>query len=94
MAERDDIYLSRGDVEDLARYAFPIPVTRGFAQDYVSRKYPGWQWNELFPSLVTTGRFDKETHVLRTDLAGVLFTAEGDLVDDDGTLVHPAKPTT
>lgn len=92
MAERTDIYLSRADVEALARYAFPLPVTHGFSQDYVRRTYPGWEWNDLLPVLQATGQYDRDTRTLRPDLVGVLFTADGDTIDDDGSLTHPAKP--
>lgn len=92
MAERADIYLSRAEVVSLARYAFPIPISRGFSQDYVRRTYPGWEWNDLYPALKASGRLEPEARRLRVDLAGVLFTSAGDIVDDDGSLAHPAKP--
>lgn len=92
MTERAEIYLSRADVEALARYAFHIPISRGFSQDYVRRTYPGWEWNDLYPALKASGRLEPESRRLRADLAGVLFTPAGDMIDDDGSLAHPAKP--
>lgn len=92
MAERADIYLSRWDVDYLARYAFPLPISRGISQEFVRGTYPGWEWNDLLPALLASGRFDWDTRALRGDLAGVLFTASGEIVDDDGSLEYPAKP--
>lgn len=92
MTNRADIYLSRSDVEALAHYAHYIPIGHGFSQRYVDQKYPGWLWNDLLPALLSTERYDRQTRTLRGNLVGVLFTAEGNIVDDDGSLAHPAKP--
>jgi len=92
MTERRDIYLSRNAVKDLAHYAHLIPITQGFSRDFVHKNYPGWEWNDLLPVLLSSGRYDKETRTLRRDLVGVVFTAEGEVIEDDGSLVHPVKP--
>lgn len=92
MSERSDIYLSSDAVKDLAHYSHLIPLNHGFSQDYVDRNYPGWKWNELLPVLISTDRYDRTARALRSNLVGVVFTVEGDVIDDDGSLVHPAKP--
>ena len=43
--------LSVEDITDIANYAHWIPITRGYHEDFIAERYPGWDWNDFLPVL-------------------------------------------
>lgn len=84
------IYLSRQDVYDLAHHNAVVPVNRGYHYRHVERRYPGWSWGELHGSLQRSGHMRRDQH-LPEGFVGVLIDRVGEVVLDDGSLVHPAR---
>ena len=39
----------------VAGYAHWIPGIRGLYKEYFERNFPGWEWNQIIPSLIKKG---------------------------------------
>jgi hypothetical protein len=39
-------------LQQLAGYAHWIPILRGFHEEFLQQKYPGWEWNQIIPVLI------------------------------------------
>jgi hypothetical protein len=52
MSYQNPLYLSVEDIRDITRYNHYIPFVRGFHQEFISQRFPGWSWNQLLPRLV------------------------------------------
>jgi N-formylglutamate deformylase len=91
------VYLSRQDVYDLAHHNFYIPINRGYHHRHVERRYPGWSWEELHGALRRSGHLQRcdqrevSARHLPEGSIGVLISRAGEVVLDDGSLVHPAR---
>jgi hypothetical protein len=48
---RKSITLTFNDIEELLRLAHPKAVFERANQDFIDKKYPGWEWNEIIPRL-------------------------------------------
>ena len=42
-------------IRELTNYAHWIPMVHGYTRDFMERKYPGWQWNDLVPKMLSKG---------------------------------------
>jgi N-formylglutamate deformylase len=91
------VYLSRQDVYDLAHHNFYIPINRGYHRRHVERRYPGWSWEDLHGVLQRSGHLQRHdrrevsARNLPEGSVGVLISRVGEVVLDDGSLVHPAR---
>ena len=39
-------------LQKLAGYAHWIPMLRGYHEEFLSKNYPGWEWNDIIPQLI------------------------------------------
>jgi hypothetical protein len=42
-------------LQKLAGYAHWIPMLRGYHEEFLSKNYPGWEWNDILPVLIKKG---------------------------------------
>ena len=52
---REILTLDVEAIRELSNYAHWIPMVRGYTRDFMERKYPGWEWNELIPRMLSKG---------------------------------------
>ena len=46
------LVLSVDDLLKLTSYAHWIPILNGRHQEFMTKNYPGWEWNQIIPVLV------------------------------------------
>jgi len=39
-------------LREVTGYAHWIPITQGLHEDYFSKNFPGWEWNDFVPRLI------------------------------------------
>jgi hypothetical protein len=49
------VTLDVDSLQQLAGYAHWIPALRGISEKYITRSYPGWEWNDIIPVLIEKG---------------------------------------
>jgi hypothetical protein len=49
------VTLDVDSLQQLAGYAHWIPALRGISEKYITRNYPGWEWNDIIPVLIEKG---------------------------------------
>ena len=52
MKTEASLTLDFDSLQQLAGYAHWIPILRGFHEEFLQRKYPGWAWNDIIPVLI------------------------------------------
>ena len=52
MTIQNPLTLSVDEIYQLTNYAHWIPISKGYADEYIDEKYPGWEWNQLIPTLI------------------------------------------
>lgn len=52
MKAKNPLTLSVSQLSEISNFAHWIPITRGYHQDFLEKKYPGWDWNDLLPVLL------------------------------------------
>ncbi len=52
MPFQNPIYLTVEEIRDITRYNHYIPFVRGFHHEFITKRFPGWSWNQLLPRLV------------------------------------------
>jgi hypothetical protein len=50
--KKKSLELSVQDLMTLTAYAHWIPMTRGLYRPHLERRFPGWEWNQIIPSLI------------------------------------------
>lgn len=91
------VYLSRQDVLDLEHHSFYIAINHGYNVRHVEDRYPGWSWEELHGALKKSNLMHRRSQQepsprhLPDGYVGVLISRSGEVVLDDGSLIHPAK---
>ncbi len=88
------VYLSRPDVLDLMpSHGFQTPGQVSEYRRRASRRYLEWSWTELWSALTRAGVLcgGPVARHLPEDAIGVLISRAGDVILDDGSLVHPAR---
>ena len=68
------LVLDRAALRKITQYAHWMPALRGISGEYITRNYPGWEWNEILPVLIKKGimkRYssDPNQHKLFQDLS-------------------------
>jgi len=56
-------YVLRLEIEairELANYAHWIPMVRGYTREFMDRRYPDWEWNDLIPKMLSRGIISTE----------------------------------
>ena len=51
MPFQNPLYLTIEDIHDITRYNHYIPFVRGFHHEFITKRFPGWSWNQLLPRL-------------------------------------------
>ncbi len=91
------IYLSRQDVSDLAHHNVCTQFDSRHRRRHVAHRYPGWSWEEIHDALQQSGHLRRHGNQavpslhLPEGFIGVLINRVGEVVLDDGSLVHPAR---
>ena len=52
---KEELTLDVEAIRELSNYAHWIPMVHGYTRDFMDRKYPGWQWNDLVPKMLAKG---------------------------------------
>ena len=88
------VYLSRQDVLDLMpSHGFQTPGQVSEYNRRTNRRYPDWIWSELWSALRLAEALcgGPVARHLPECAVGVLISRAGEVVLDDGSLVHPAR---
>lgn len=92
----ESIYLSGSEIRELAHYGHWIPVTKGLTHAYVTRTYPGWTFNSLYPPLIASGLLKARGQSfsprrLVDGIIGVEINRSGVVTGDDGSSLSDAR---
>lgn len=49
------VTLDIDSLQQLAGYAHWIPALKGTSEKYITRNFPGWEWNDIIPVLIEKG---------------------------------------
>jgi hypothetical protein len=52
---QSSVTLDVDSLQQLAGYAHWIPALKGISEKYITRNYPGWEWNDIIPVLIEKG---------------------------------------
>ncbi len=88
------IYLSSQDVSDLARHN---GYTQFNSHHHIAHRYPSWSWEEIHDVLQRSGHLRRPgkqavpSPYLPEGTIGALISRAGEVLLDDGSLVHEAR---
>jgi len=49
---RSKVVMDIEALREVTGYAHWIPITQGLYEDYFSKHFPGWEWNDFVPRLI------------------------------------------
>lgn len=76
MTTQNPLILTVDEIHALTNYAHWIPITQGIADEFIKATYPGWEWNQLIPTLI-----DKNILIYGADRTGNRQLLQGLTID-------------